>query len=712
MKILQRTLKTINKVNFKHLIVALVMSTSLCLTPLYTNTSRAAFDLAKAIACGAGLIMTATGVFACLEVATQAATAAVVAKKVVKKVVCNSNWGLSWMACPLQENLINIARAGYNLIEGFMVFRPSIIEANPQNAVYQYWVIFRNIANLVFLIGLAAVIFSQATSIGLSAYGVKKLLPRLLALAIIINLSFFLCQALVDLSNITGSGMVSLSNSISGLAGFKHDEAWKGVEEMITKGGGDTTAAVGTVAAVGGTAMAINSPMIAAIAVIIMVIAVLAIILAVVILIARQIIIVSMIVLAPLAIVAAALPGTKKFYEFWKNTFASMLFMYPIISLMFAGSQLLASLLADMEPPFFLPGLFSGGEAVKYMETLVIIIILVVPFFAIPFVVKTSGGMLGKLTGAIDKFSGAKLARDKAMDYGKERYGEFRKDRQNQYVANLGDKRRFNPRAALARRTIARKESYRSNDEAAKLAAANIAAQQVLSNKKSTPEQIARAQAVQRDLKKKQAEMQFEARIKFIVDRPALKKELDQAVKSGDVELQKLIVSKMVADGDKAGVHDYFSRTDLGKDEGETNRARQAVASHVLSQNSSDMAKDLEQKEAIKNVASNDASASTATYKSSLDDGTFLRDALKSASVTDVAGQKSSVLQVQLRGDPTTGAAPKLSDVEIGRIVSEIHGSESASSKLSAESRPLVEYLARHAPTGAGPLPPPPPAGP
>lgn len=73
----------------------------------------------------------------------------------------------------------------------------------------------RNIANVFFVVGFLIIVFSQVTSIGISNYGIKKLLPKLVITAILVNLSYTLCALAVDVSNLLGGGMKDL------FAGFR-----------------------------------------------------------------------------------------------------------------------------------------------------------------------------------------------------------------------------------------------------------------------------------------------------------------------------------------------------------------------------------------------------------------------------------------------------------------------------------------------------------
>ena len=62
----------------------------------------------------------------------------------------------------------------------------------------------RNISNVAFIVAFLVIIYSQLTSVGISNYGVKKMLPRLVIAAVLVNLSFTFCAVLLDLSNVTG----------------------------------------------------------------------------------------------------------------------------------------------------------------------------------------------------------------------------------------------------------------------------------------------------------------------------------------------------------------------------------------------------------------------------------------------------------------------------------------------------------------------------
>ena len=58
-----------------------------------------------------------------------------------------------------------------------------------------------------------AIVISQITGYGISNYGIKKMLPKILVMAILINLSWYVAVIGVDISNILGKGIFNLFTS-------------------------------------------------------------------------------------------------------------------------------------------------------------------------------------------------------------------------------------------------------------------------------------------------------------------------------------------------------------------------------------------------------------------------------------------------------------------------------------------------------------------
>ena len=128
---------------------------------------------------------------------------------------CKDSLGaLGWLVCPATGAIAKGVDFLYNLINDFLVINP--ISTDDGTPVYEIWKYCRGVTNVVFIIFLLIVIYSQITGIGISNYGIKKSLPKLIVAAILVNLSFIICLLAVDASNIIGNSLRGLFNHIQG----------------------------------------------------------------------------------------------------------------------------------------------------------------------------------------------------------------------------------------------------------------------------------------------------------------------------------------------------------------------------------------------------------------------------------------------------------------------------------------------------------------
>ena len=298
--------------------------------------------------------------------------------------VCSAG-ALGWIICPAINFIASFNDMAYAAIQNMLIIEPTTVEIG--GPLYNTWTKFRDIANVLFVIAFFVVIFSQATSVGLSSYGIKKLLPRVIAAAILVNLSFFLCQIALDITNIVGVSIANLFEAMhSGSNVDVNVLSWQTVIGALLAGGaayGGVVAVLGTGGVVG--AMAAILPF--------LVTALFAVVTAVAILIARQVIIILLIALAPLAFVAFILPNTQKYFQLWQNTFTTMLVMFPLIAALFAGSQLAANIVLTSS---------TTSDGIDFFQLIAAVCILFIPLFGVPYIVKFSGGAIGRLAGVIN----------------------------------------------------------------------------------------------------------------------------------------------------------------------------------------------------------------------------------------------------------------------------------------------------------------------
>ena len=243
--------------------------------------------------------------------------------------------GLGWLICPVMGFLAKGIDTIYGVIEDFLILEPISMEEN--SPIYTIWLYARNITNIVFIIFLMVVIYSQLTGFGLNNYSIKKTLPRLIIAAILVNLSYIICVACVDLSNIIGRSLHDFLGGVaeqalaSGAVSADVSVDFYSVFTAIAAGGVIGALAVGLAGGPLGLLLALLPVILGGI--ISVVIGLLTISL-------RQAVIILLVAIAPLAFVCYLLPNTEKWFKKWTNTFSQMLFFYPMFSLLFGASKL------------------------------------------------------------------------------------------------------------------------------------------------------------------------------------------------------------------------------------------------------------------------------------------------------------------------------------------------------------------------------------
>lgn len=242
---------------------------------------------------------------------------------------------LAWIVCPTTGVIAKFIDAIYNVVDGLSIVPPLSMEAN--SPIYLVWQYARNITNIVFVIFLLIVIYSQITGVGLNNYGVKRILPRLIIAIILVNLSFIICSLAVDLSNIIGSNLREFFTGIqeSVIANGEASEiANVPVGEIVSSIIAGTGIAGIAIGATGGFASLFWM------LVPVLIGAVVAVVSGLLTIAARQALVALLIMISPLAFVAYLLPNTEKWFTKWKNLLFQMLIFYPMFSFLFGASQL------------------------------------------------------------------------------------------------------------------------------------------------------------------------------------------------------------------------------------------------------------------------------------------------------------------------------------------------------------------------------------
>ncbi len=223
------------------------------------------------------------------------------------------------------------------------------------------------------------------------AYTIKKVLPRLVAAIILIQLSWFLFTGAIAITNVVSFGLEALIAAPFG--GF---EALK-IENILT--GNNINFGVSLVAAAGiGAAGVIGAGGFLALGTFIL----MALLVGFFVLILRRIMLIALLLLAPLALVAWILPGTQRLWKMWWDNFSKLLLMFPMILVMLIAGRAMAEVAASSET--------SDG-----LKVVLIYACVFTPYFLIPLTYKAAGAGLGFAAGFLSN------ATNPANDYMRKR---------------------------------------------------------------------------------------------------------------------------------------------------------------------------------------------------------------------------------------------------------------------------------------------------
>ena len=331
--------------------------------------------------------------------------------------ICNIGDGLGWLICPAATFSANLVDGAFSFLSGLMSY-DTLVDKDSRETLLRQWALMRNVANIVFAAAFLMVVYSTMTNIGISNYNLKRMVPRLVVAAILVNSSFWLCTIAVDISNIAGNTVSGLMESAREVAVStdpeeKGESLWLEKTAMVLSGG----AIIGGIGAAGLSlsSLALLIPILfSALSAILLVI------------------------ISPLAFVAYILPNTSHWFDRWRKTFTTMLMIFPIVALLFSGSKLAATVVR-----------LTGGADMDLLS----LGIQALPLFAVPAILKSMGGVLtriGALTndksrGLLDRGrnrlqSSVDMAKKKATSRDLQSSSKWRKYRHGVRSINLKNK--------------------------------------------------------------------------------------------------------------------------------------------------------------------------------------------------------------------------------------------------------------------------------
>lgn len=319
------------------------------------------------------------------------------------KTTCPSELGgIGWIFCPIMNALSGFNDLMYGWIEDVLVLNPLKMEDTDggETASYQNWKAIRDISNVTLVIVFLIVIFSQATSVGINNYGIKKMLPRIIMIAIAINISYFLMMLAIDVANLLGVGLHDLLTSTAISANTENLD-FTTLSDALLTGSGVLVGgvAIGVVAAgatsTGAVALALLAlPFIA--------VAALSLLAAVATLFVRNALVIVLVIIAPLALAAYMLPNTEPLFVKWRKLLTSSLLLFPMAALLFAGAKFAA---------------FVVLESGQQYSPIVALFIMAAPLGALPWLMAQSNSILSGVSGRLQKMAqSAKNPLQKALN--------------------------------------------------------------------------------------------------------------------------------------------------------------------------------------------------------------------------------------------------------------------------------------------------------
>ena len=355
-----------------------------------------------------------------------------------KQSYCQENGGfLSWMLCPAIADGAATATGLLGSITDLTATHKSIIEqfSDQNSAIYKAWSSFRNLANIGFVIMLLVVVFSQVTNLGISNYNIKKILPKLIITAVLVNFSYLILGVAIDLSHIIGNGIGSAIRTIAGES--MSAEASAQASSIVSKIAGMVTGA-GLIG--GGVAIATTGPALILPVVLFVITTVISVFFGFIMLTIRQAAIIMVIVLAPLAMVLYALPNTAAVTKKYISTLKALLMLYPMFVLATSAGALASTIIVGTSTDMLM--LIVGG------------LLNVLPYFAIPSMTSKSLAGLGAITSGFDKIRGGAL-KGVGMAGGAFAASEFYKNVKSNYAADQS--------VARAKRDLRRFDKIKAN---------------------------------------------------------------------------------------------------------------------------------------------------------------------------------------------------------------------------------------------------------
>lgn len=256
---------------------------------------------------------------------------------------------IGWIACPVIRSVAILADSAFTFItKDFLVVDIDFLSAS--STTNTVWGIMRNFANILFVLFFLVTVYSLITGSGVTNYDLKRLVPRLLIAAILVNISFFICQLAIDLVTVMGASILDLiksvlgSNTITGMPLDRDREDMRVLGEIASQTLANTEVAWILLAPI--IAVVFSSAVISSVILVILIL--------------RKVAIIALVLLAPIAFVAYLLPNTEQYFAKWMKLFIHLLLIFPIIALLLGTGQIVSAAIIKTE---------NSAQAEGYKQT-------------------------------------------------------------------------------------------------------------------------------------------------------------------------------------------------------------------------------------------------------------------------------------------------------------------------------------------------------
>lgn len=293
---------------------------------------------------------------------------------------CDFEGGLGWLLCGGSDFLMRSYDGAYGELENWMTIKPTILDPSKalnddgepvmqKNPVKEIWQTMMGIANVLVIFAILVVIISHVTGYGLSNYNIKTMLPKVVIAVILINLSYFIIQLLVEVSNLVGHGIYAIIVNAS-----KVDQINPASIVNLYRLTTDSTNLLTIITFIIGVLLWLITML-----------------LQLLILSGRDAILIITTVTAPIIAILYFLPGSKKITSLWSKGLMFSLALFPMTALVYAMGRLGYQL--------------SITSSTDFVSGLVSHTILVLPMIFTPYLTFKLGKGIPIISAGLSKLS-------------------------------------------------------------------------------------------------------------------------------------------------------------------------------------------------------------------------------------------------------------------------------------------------------------------